>query len=572
MSDKEILKREVDLEKAKALAETLGISEVLSRILVARGIDDFNKAKAYFRPQKEDLHNPFLLKSMDKACEVILEEIQNNKPILVFGDYDVDGTTSVAMLSDFLSKIHPGKVISYIPDRYTEGYGISFQSIDFAKENGISLVICLDCGIRAVEQIEYAQRLGVSFVVCDHHTPGEVLPPAVAILNPKQMDCPYPYKELSGCGVGFKLMEALAEKLSISRQEVESYLDLVTVSICADIVPIDGENRILTHFGLEKLRQNPRPGLKVLIPEESLSHLDVSGVVFSLSPKINAAGRIDSGLKAVSLMMEKSHEVAQQKAKQISALNESRKEFDKEATLQALEMIIQNQEENNATTVVFDPHWHKGVVGIVASRLIENYYRPTVVFTASEGGLLVGSARSVSGYSVYDALLAISPLMEKFGGHKYAAGMSIKAENYDLFKQAFENQVKKTLLPSEKIEKIWIDSEVDFSDFSPKFLRIIEQMSPFGPANPKPCFLAKNVKIIASTLRYVGDEGQHLQCQIEQNGQVFSAIGFCLAERVRQNPASLFDVVFQVEYNHFRGNKTLQLNLKEISTSLCSLG
>ncbi len=479
-------------EKVKYLAKALNVEALIATLLVQRGIETYEEARRFFRPALTDLYNPFLMKDMDKAVERIELAIKKQENILVFGDYDVDGTTAVSLVSSYLKSYYPN-VASYIPDRYDEGYGISFKGIDYADDNDFSLIIALDCGIKSIDHVVYAKEKNIDFIICDHHRPGDFLPEAVAVLDPKRDDCTYPYDELCGCGIGFKLIQALGKNRKETIEDLTSYLDLVATAIAADIVPMTGENRILAYFGLQVINSNPRPGIKALVHQIKKQTLDITDVVFIIAPRINAAGRIKHGNHAVELLTEFDFEQAQQFAAEIEAYNSERKDLDKQITKEALDQIIENNEEKHFTTVVFQENWHKGVIGIVASRLIETYYRPTLVFTKS-GDKFSASARSVKGFDVYNALEACSEHLEQFGGHKYAAGMTLLEKNYPFFKNAFEKVVEETIHPDSLTPEISIDAEINFENITPKLIRILKQFEPFGPQNMTPLFLTKNVK------------------------------------------------------------------------------
>ena len=462
------LKSKPEKEKVQALQNALQVDEIIATLLVQRGIETFEQAKTFFRPTLEDLHNPYLMKDMDKAVSRIEKAIANNENILVFGDYDVDGTTAVSLVSSYLRSFYPN-VATYIPDRYNEGYGISYLGIDYAEDNDMSLIIALDCGIKSIDHVNYAKAKNIDFIICDHHRPGDILPDAIAVLDPKREDCSYPYDELCGCGVGFKLIQALAENRNQTIEDLLPYLDLVATAIAADIVPITGENRVLAKFGLEVINANPRPGIKALIQNVKKKVLTITDVVFIVAPRINAAGRVKHGNEAVALLTEYNLEQAEQFASEIEQHNSDRKELDKQITKEALLQIEENNEQNRFSTVVYQENWHKGVIGIVASRLVEKYYRPTIVFTKS-GDKLAASARSVKDFDVYNALEACAEHLEQFGGHMYAAGMTLKEENYENFKNAFENEVKKTIHPDLLIPEISVDLEMNFSDLDEKFM------------------------------------------------------------------------------------------------------
>jgi single-stranded-DNA-specific exonuclease len=550
-------------EKVKILAEALKVEEFVATLLVQRGIETFEQARQFFRPTLADLHNPYLMKDMDKAVERIELAIKNGENILVFGDYDVDGTTAVSLVSSYLKTYYPN-VATYIPDRYAEGYGVSFKGIDFADDNGFSLIIALDCGIKSIDHVAYAKDRNIDFIICDHHRPGNFLPEAVAILDPKRDDCNYPYDELCGCGIGFKLIQALGENRNQTIEDLISYLDLVATAIAADIVPMTGENRILAYFGLQIINSDPRPGFKALTHQVKKKTLDITDVVFIIAPRINAAGRIKHGNHAVELLTEFDFEQAQQFASEIEAYNSERKDLDKLITKEALNQIIENNEEKRFTSVVFQEDWHKGVIGIVASRLIETYYRPTLVFTKS-GDKYAASARSVKGFDVYNALEACSEHLEQFGGHKYAAGMTLLEENYLAFKDAFEKVVEKTIHPDMLIPEIAIDAEIDLADITPKLIRILKQFEPFGPLNMTPVFLTKNVKDTGYAQKLGADE-EHLKLFVRQNiSEGIAAIGFGLGNKIdlttNKKP---FEAVYCIDENEWNGKTSIQLRLKDI--------
>ena len=550
-------------EKIKQLAAALNVEEFVATLLVQRGIETFEDARQFFRPTLADLHNPYLMKDMDKAVERIELAIKNQENILVFGDYDVDGTTAVSLVSSYLKTYYPN-VATYIPDRYDEGYGISFKGIDYADDNGFSLIIALDCGIKSIDHVVYAKERNIDFIICDHHRPGNSLPEAVAILDPKREDCGYPYDELCGCGIGFKLIQALGENRNQTIEDLTPYLDLVATAIAADIVPMTGENRILAYFGLQVINSNPRPGFKALTHQIKKKTLDITDVVFIIAPRINAAGRIKHGNHAVELLTEFDFEQAQQFASEIEAYNAERKDLDKQITREALEQIIKNKEKERFTTVVFQEDWHKGVIGIVASRLIETYYRPTLVFTKS-GDKYAASARSVKGFDVYNALEACSEHLEQFGGHMYAAGMTLLEENYKKFKDAFEKVVEETIHPDMLIPEISIDAEINFSDITPKLMRILQQFEPFGPQNMTPVFLTKNVKDTGYAQRLGVDE-EHLKLFVRQNNsEGMAAIGFGLGNKMELTANKKpFEAVYCIDENEWNGKTSVQLRLKDI--------
>ena len=550
-------------EEVAQLAQELNVDPLIATLLIQRGIATFDQAKSFFRPSLDHLHDPFLMKDMDVAVNRIEQAITNQENILVFGDYDVDGTTAVSLVSSYLKSIYPN-IATYIPDRYAEGYGISFQGIDFAEDNGFSLIIALDCGIKSIEHVAYAKEKHIDFIICDHHRPGDSLPEAVAVLDPKRDDCRYPYDELCGCGVGFKLIQALSQNHNQTMDDLIPYLDLVATAIAADIVPITGENRVLAHFGLQVINEAPRPGIQALIQQIKKQSLTITDVVFVIAPRINAAGRIKHGNHAVELLTEFNLEQAQQFAKEIEDYNSERKGLDKQITQEALQQIEQNKEQDRFTTVVFQENWHKGVIGIVASRLIETYYRPTLVFTRS-GDYYAASARSVPGFDVYNALEACSEYLEQFGGHMYAAGMTLKAENYEAFKNAFEKVVQETMNPELRTPEMEIDAEIDFSEITPKLVRILKQFEPFGPQNMTPVFVSKNA-IDTGYPKFMGANQEHIRLFVKQNNsEGFGVIGFGLGNKLdltkNQNP---FDIAFCIDENEFNGNVTVQLRLKDL--------
>lgn len=548
-----------DTQKTKALQVALNIHPVLCKILSQRGIETFDIAKDFFRPHLNHLHNPWLMKDMDKAVERIVHAINNNEKILVFGDYDVDGTTSVASMFQFLSKIH-SNLDYYIPHRYREGYGVSKAGIDFAKENGFTLIISLDCGIKSVDLITYAKDMGIDFVVCDHHMPDEELPPAVAILNPKQPDCNYPYKELCGCGVGFKLMMALAEKMNLPQQSFLDYLDLVAVAIAADIVPMTGENRALAYYGLKKVNENPNNGIKALSHLSGLKgELHINNLVFMIAPRVNAAGRMDDAKKAVQLFIASTYDEALDYAEMLHSDNTDRKEADINTTQEALAMIEENEAWiSNKSTVLFQPHWHKGVVGIVASRVIEHYYRPTVILTQS-GEYAAGSARSVPGFNLYEAIHACKEHLLGYGGHFAAAGMTLETNKIEAFRTRFEEVVSSTIHPDLLVPEIVIDAEITFSDITWSFYNILCQMEPFGPENLRPVFITKNV-VDTGYSKIVKE--QHLKFSLRQGNITFSGIGFNMAEKyLCLQGKQPIDIVYKIDVNEWNGEKNLQLRV-----------
>lgn len=545
------------------LASELNVSKLVASLLIQRGISTFEQAKEFFRPTLDDLHDPYLMKDMDKAVYRIEKAISNQENILVFGDYDVDGTTAVSLVSSYLKTVYPN-IATYIPDRYDEGYGISFKGIDFADDNGFSLIIALDCGIKSIDHVAYAKLKNIDFIICDHHRPGENLPEAIAVLDPKRDDCTYPYDELCGCGVGFKLIQALAKNRNESIDDLIPYLDLVATAIAADIVPMTGENRILAKFGLEVINANPRPGIKALIQNVKKKVLTITDVVFIIAPRINAAGRIKHGNHAVELLTEFNLEQAQQFASEIEGYNVDRKDLDKKITVEALAQIEENNEKEKFTTVVYNENWHKGVIGIVASRLTETYYRPTLVFTKS-GDKLAASARSVKDFDVYNALEKCSEHLEQFGGHMYAAGMTLKKENYLKFKEAFEKVVQETIHPDLLIPEISVDAEMDLTEINPKLIRLLNQFEPYGPENMTPVFVAKNV-VDTGYGKAIGQQEEHLKLFVKQtNSEGFGVIGFGLGKKLELTKNHQpFEIAFCIDENEFNGNVTVQLRAKDI--------
>ncbi|MFV8331577.1 single-stranded-DNA-specific exonuclease RecJ [Flavobacterium sp. GSP14] len=560
------LKPKPSEETVKHLATALNVEDFVATLLVQRGINTFEEAKAFFRPSLDNLHDPYLMKDMEKAVERIEKAIENEENILVFGDYDVDGTTAVSLVSSYLKTYYPN-VATYIPDRYDEGYGISFKGIDFADDNVFSLIIALDCGIKSIDHVAYAKAKNIDFIICDHHRPGEFLPEAVAILDPKRDDCTYPYDELCGCGIGFKLIQALGRNQNQTTEDLIPYLDLVSAAIAADIVPMTGENRVLAYFGLQVINSNPRPGIKAIIHQIKKKVLDITDVVFIIAPRINAAGRIKHGNHAVELLTEFDFEQAQQFASEIEAYNSERKDLDKLITKEALQQIEQNNEKERFTSVVFQEDWHKGVIGIVASRLIETYYRPTLVFTKS-GDKYAASARSVKGFDVYNALESCAEHLEQFGGHMYAAGMTLKEENYQIFKDAFEKEVEKTIHPDMLTPEIAVDAEIDFADITPKLIRILKQFEPYGPQNMTPVFLTKNIKDTGYG-KPMGQEDEHLKLFVKQSQSLgtegIAAIGFNLGNKIELTThQKSFQAVYCIDENEWNGKTSLQLRLRDI--------
>jgi single-stranded-DNA-specific exonuclease len=555
-------KKAADEEMADCLGKELNINTIIAKLLVQRGIEDFDTAKTYFRPSLEDLHDPFFMTDMDKAVSRLNDALFNEEHILIYGDYDVDGTTSVALVYNFLKEFYTN-IDFYIPDRYSEGYGISTKGIDWADEHGYSLIVALDCGITAVDKVDYANEKSIDFIICDHHLPGDVLPNAAAVLDPKRRDCFYPYDGLSGCGVGFKLLQAFCIQNTIELEKLYNHLDLLAVSIASDIVPITDENRILAWYGLKKLNSAPSAGLKALIKIAGFKHdLDISNVVFGLGPRINAAGRINHAKASVDLLIADTEEAALQLATKLNINNKERREYDEAITAEALEMIAENKASfESKSTVLYHEKWHKGIVGIVASRCIEQYYKPTIILTESNGKA-TGSARSVEGFDVYEAIKSCAHLLEQFGGHKYAAGLTLPIENITAFQKQFELEVSKNITADQLVPKIKIDQEIDFKDIDFKLLNLLKQMGPFGPFNMQPVFITKNV-VLKKEVRLLKE--LHLKLLVKQENEetVIDAIGFNLgqfAEKLDQP----FKMAYTIEENNFMGNKSIQLNLKDI--------
>lgn len=557
------IKPEPDHDKAAELARSLQVDPLVAGLLVQRGICSFEEARLFFRPSLEHLHDPFQMRDMDRAVARVERALQDGERILVYGDYDVDGTTAVALITGYLRE-YTDLVASYIPDRYAEGYGISFQGIDFAADNDITLIIALDCGIKALEQVAYARERGIDFIICDHHRPGDLLPEAVAVLDPKREDCPYPFGELCGCGVGFKLLQALEQRKGTPVGELLPYLDLVATAIAADIVPITGENRVLTYFGLQVINSRPRAGLRALMAGITRTAYQVSDLVFQLAPRLNAAGRMEHGQQAVDLLTERDFDRALQQAARIESLNSGRRVEDQRITEEALSMIREGGEEMRLSTVVYKEDWHKGVIGIVASRLTETYYRPTLVFTRS-GGKLTASARSVKGFDLYQALEACSDYLVQFGGHTYAAGLTLEEPNYEAFKARFEEVVAASILPGQLQPEIQADLSIHLGQVTEKLARILEQFAPFGPGNPAPVFQAGPL-YDTGYARGVGEGGAHLKLAVTQDGVgPIEAIGFGLGEKLPLiRGGRPFQAVFSVEFNQWQGQSRLQLRIRDI--------
>ncbi len=550
-------------EDIDTLANALNVDSLVAQLLLQRGISTFEEAKHFFRPQLSDLHDPFLMKDMDIAVERIEEAIANGENILVYGDYDVDGTTAVALMSSYLLSYYPN-VATYIPDRYDEGYGVSFKGIDFAEDNDFTLIVALDCGVKAIDKVAYAKEKGIDFIICDHHRPGTILPSAVAVLDPKRENCSYPYDELCGCGVGFKLIQALGSRRGETIDDVIYYLDLVATAIGADIVPITGENRILAYYGLQVINQQPRIGFKAIIDQINKKELTITDVVFIIAPRINAAGRMKHGQHAVNLLTETNMDQAIQFASEIEKFNTDRRGLDQEITIEALGQIQENEEQEGFTSVVYKDTWHKGVIGIVASRLTETYYRPTLVFTKS-GDKLAASARSVRGFDVYNALEGCSDYIEQFGGHKYAAGLTLLEEQYNNFKHQFEKVVKETIDPQMLIPEITIDAVIELKDINPKLMRILKQFAPFGPGNMSPVFMAENLQDTGYA-KGVGKEEAHLKLSVvQQDSHKIDGIGFNMGDKLSLvTGRKPFNAVFSIDENEWQGNVSLQLKLKDI--------
>lgn len=550
-------------ETSKLLAQELGISPILGRLLMQRGITKALDAKKFFRPHLPDLHDPFLMKDMDIAIERLNRAMGKKERILIYGDYDVDGTTAVTLVYKFIQQFY-SNIDYYIPDRYNEGYGVSVQGVDFAAESGVTLIIVLDCGIKAVDEIAYAKEKGIDFIICDHHVPDDILPPAVAILNAKRLDNTYPYTHLSGCGVGFKFMQAFAMSNSIEFHHLIPLLDLVAVSIASDIVPIMGENRILAYHGLKQINSNPSIGMKAIIDVCGLAEKEItmSDIVFKIGPRINASGRIQNGKEAVDLLTEKDLSAALEKANQINQYNETRKDLDKNMTEEA-NLIVNNLEglADQRSIVLYNEEWHKGVIGIVASRLTEIYYRPAVVLTRTDD-MATGSARSVSGFDVYKAIEHCRDLLENFGGHTYAAGLSMKAENVPAFRERFEEYVSQNILPEQTSSVINIDAEIDFKDITSKFCNDLKRFNPFGPDNLKPIFCTHHVYDYG-TSKVVGRDQEHIKLELVDNksNNVMNGIAFGQSSHVRYiKTKRSFDICYTIEENtHKRGEIQLQI-------------
>jgi len=563
-----IVKAPADAEKAAQLATELGIDRVLADLLIQRGVETFEQARSFFRPRLEDLHDPFLMKDMDKAVERVHQAVTQGQKILVYGDYDVDGTTAVAQVYSFLKQFTP-KVAFYIPDRYDEGYGLSYKALDWAGDNAVNLVITLDCGIKAIEKVEYARAKGIDVIICDHHLPEDQLPRAVAVLDPKREDCHYPFDDLCGCGVGFKLAQGYVEKYGLDRALLDPLLDLQVVSIASDLVSMTGENRILAHFGLKRLNENPRKGLLAMINLSKLEpgHIGIDDIVFKIGPRINAAGRMESGRLAVELLTATDDHTAFSIGEQINDNNNERKSIDREITQEALDMVTGGKAlATENVTIVYNPTWNKGVVGIVASRLVEAYYKPTVVLTKSNG-FVTGSARSVQGFDLYASIESCADLLENFGGHMYAAGLTMKEENVQEFCRRMDAFVAHNITREELTPIVEIDARLDFSQITPKFTRILKQFQPFGPGNNNPVFMTEDV-YDAGNGRKVGAGGVHLKLDLMQESQPYrqiAAIGFNMADYYDHIKAgNPIDACYSIVENFYRGSSTIQLRLKDI--------
>jgi len=563
-----IIKAPANAEKAARLATELGIDRVLADLLVQRGVETFEDARSFFRPRLEDLHDPFLMKDMDKAVERLHQAIIGAQKILVYGDYDVDGTTAVAQVYSFVKQF-TSKVSFYIPDRYDEGYGLSYKALDWAADNGINLVITLDCGIKAIEKVEYARTKGIDIIICDHHLPEEQLPKAVAVLDPKREDCNYPFDDLCGCGVGFKLAQGYVQQYGLDKALLDPLLDLQVVSIASDLVSMTGENRILAHFGLKRLNENPRKGLLAMINLSKLEpgHIGIDDIVFKIGPRINAAGRMESGRLAVELLTATDDRTAFHIGEQINDNNNERKSIDREITQEALEMVTGGKAlASKNVTIVYNPTWNKGVVGIVASRLVEAYYKPTVVLTKSNG-FVTGSARSVQGFDLYASIESCADLLENFGGHMYAAGLTMKEENVEEFCRRMDSFVADNITREELTPIVEIDARLDFSQITPKFTRILKQFQPFGPGNNNPVFMTEDV-YDAGNGRKVGAGGVHLKLDLMQESQPYrqiAAIGFNMADFYDHIKAgNPIDACYSIVENFYRGSSTIQLRLKDI--------
>lgn len=564
-----ILRESADRQTVRQLSSELGVDPVLAELLVQRGVNTFQQARSFFRPSLDDLHNPFLMKDMEEAVGRVHRAVVSRERILVYGDYDVDGTTAVSLVYSFLRRLTPA-IDFYIPERYDEGYGVSYKGIDWAYENGFGLIITLDCGIKANEKVEYARERGIDMIICDHHLPENELPKAVAVLDPKREDCSYPFDDLSGCGVGFKLVQAYSQRYDIPFESLIPLLDLLVVSIASDLVSVTDENRILAHYGLKQLNSSPREGLLAMIHLSGLEpmHLTIDDIVFKIGPRINAAGRMESGRIAVELLTASDEATAVRIGTEINEHNNERKNIDRRITQEALEMVrTGNCLSSGNATIVYNPQWHKGVVGIVASRLVEAFYKPTIVFTQSQGGLVTGSARSVHGFDLYDAIESCADLLENFGGHLYAAGLTLREENLEAFCERIEKFISGRIIPEMQTPVVDVDAKLNFSQITPKFLRILKQFQPFGPGNSAPVFLTENVYDNGMG-RKVGAEGGHLKLELIQESHPYhhiSAIAFNMAgffDHIKAgNPV---DVCYSIVENYYRGTANTQLRIKDL--------
>lgn len=552
-------------EVVEQLHKELKINPTLCSLLVQRGIHSYTQAKEFFRPRLENLHDPFLIKDMDKAIARLEQAMASDERIMIYGDYDVDGTTAVALVYGFINQIYKN-IEYYIPDRYDEGYGISNKGIEHAASKGVKLIIALDCGIKANDKVDYAKEKGIDFIICDHHRPGDELPAAYAILDPKRDDCTYPYDELSGCGIGFKLLQGFCQSNNLPPQYLFDSLDLVCISIASDIVPITNENRVMAYYGLKRINENPRPGIKSLIETAGLDReLTIQDIIFVIGPRINAAGRLEHGKEAVRLLLSK-EDTAPLNAHILEKKNIARRLIDGDITREALEMIESSEElKKRKSTVLFQPHWHKGVIGIVAARLIETYYRPTIILTG-DGDMASGSARSIPGFDVYNAILECSDLLEQFGGHKYAAGLTIKVDKIEAFKERFEDVVKASIHEELLIPEIEIDAELKLEELTDSFYNILEQFAPFGPGNLRPVFVTKGLKDTGKSA-LVGADKNHLKIQMGQQGSTsFEGIGFNQGEKLDIIKTGLFDVCYTLDINEWNGNRKLQLQVKDVKS------
>ena len=569
VSKKWKIRESSDRQTVKQLSFELGVDPVLAELLVQRGVCTFQQARSFFRPDLADLHDPFLMTDMDKAVERVHQAVITGEKILVYGDYDVDGTTAVSLVYSFLRRL-TRNIDFYIPERYDEGYGVSYKGIDWAAENGFSLIITLDCGIKANEKVEYARERGIEVIICDHHLPENELPKAVAVLDPKREDCFYPFDDLSGCGVGFKLVQAYSQRYDIPFESLIPLLDLLVVSIASDLVSVTDENRILAHYGLKQLNSQPREGLLAMIQLSGLepNHLTIDDIVFKIGPRINAAGRMESGRIAVELLTASDEATAIRIGSEINEHNNERKNIDRRITQEALDMVREGKclSSGNAT-IVYNPQWHKGVVGIVASRLVEAFYKPTIVFTQSQGGLVTGSARSVHGFDLYDAIESCADLLENFGGHLYAAGLTLREENLPAFCERIEKTISGKIVPQMQVPVVDIDAKLNFSQITPKFLRILKQFQPFGPGNSAPVFITENVYDNGMG-RKVGAEGGHLKLELIQESHPYhhiSAIAFNMADFFDHIKAgNPIDVCYSIVENYYRGTANTQLRVKDL--------